>query len=76
MTRLSMVLCAMLLTLPPLSFGQMSNQSTPSQHPPRKQEGFFDFILGKINPNGVDYGARMQSGQDAVVANSIDDLYF
>jgi hypothetical protein len=76
MTRLSMILCAMLLALPPLSFGQTLNQPTPSQHPPRKPEGFFDFILGKINPSGVDYGTQMQSGRDAVVANTVDDLYF
>lgn len=76
MTRLSTVLCAMLLALPPFSFGQTTNQPTPSQHPPRKPEGFFDFILGKINPNDVDYGTRMQSGRDAMVANTIDDLYF
>jgi len=56
MTRLSMTLCAVLLALSPLSFGQTPNQPTPSQPSPRKQEGFFDFILGKINPNGVDYG--------------------
>jgi hypothetical protein len=76
MTRLSMILCAMLLALPPFSFGQTPNQPTPSQHPPRKQEGFFDFILGKINPKGVDYGTRMQSSRDAVVADTVDDLYF
>jgi len=76
MTRLSMILCAMLLALPPLSFGQTLNQPTPAQHLPRKPEGFFDFILGKINPNGVDYGTQMQSGRDAVVANTVDDLYF
>jgi len=66
----------MLLALPSFSFGQTSNQPTPSKHLPRKPEGFFDFILGKINPNGVDYDTRMQSGRDAVVANTIDDLYF
>ena len=76
MTRLSMILCAVLLALPPFSFGQTPNQPTPSQHPPRKPEGFFDFILGKINPKAVDYGTRMQSSRDAVVANTVDDLYF
>src|ERR1700722_14669686 len=76
MTRLSMVLCAMMLALPPFSFGQTSNKPPPSQHPPRKPEGFFDFILAKVNPNDVDYGTRIQSGRDAVVANTIDDLYF
>lgn len=76
MTRISMTLCAVLLALSPLSFGQTLNPSPPSQHSPRKQEGFFDFILGKINPNDVDYGTRMQSGRYAVVANTVDDLYF
>jgi hypothetical protein len=76
MTRLSMILCAMLLALPPFSLGQTPNQPTPSPHPPLKQEGFFDFILTKINPKAVDYGTRMQSSRDAVVANTVDDLYF
>ncbi len=41
-----------------------------------KQQGFFDYVLGKVNPNGNDYGASMQAGRDAVVANTVDDLYF
>src|ERR1700677_3241905 len=71
-----MILSPILFALPPFSIGQTSNQPTPSKHPPRKPEGFFDFILGKVNPNDVDYGTRMQSGRDAVVANTVDDLYF
>jgi hypothetical protein len=71
-----MTLSSVLVFLAPLSFGQAPNQPTPSQHFPRKQEGFFDFVLGKINPNGNDYGTRMQSGRDAIVANTVDDLYF
>jgi hypothetical protein len=76
MRRLSMTLCAMMLAVAPLSSGQTPDPSAPPQHFPRKQEGFFDFVLGKINPNGNDYGARMQSGRDAVVVNTVDDLYF
>jgi hypothetical protein len=76
MTRLSMTLCALMLAFAPPSSGQTLNPAAPSQHPPRKQEGFFDFVLGKINPNGNDYGARMQSGRDAVVVTTVDDLYF
>ena len=76
MTRLSMTLCALMLAFAPTSSGQTLNPAAPSQHPPRKQEGFFDFVLGKINPNGNDYGARLQSGRDAVVVNTVDDLYF
>jgi hypothetical protein len=76
MTRLSMTLCALMFAFAPPSSGQTLNPAAPSQHSPRKQEGFFDFVLGKINPNGNDYGARMQSGRDAVVVNTVDDLYF
>lgn len=76
MTRLSMTLCALMLAFAPPSSGQTLNPAAPSQYSPRKQEGFFDFVLGKINPNGNDYGARMQSGRDAVVVNTVDDLYF
>jgi len=46
------------------------------QGSPHKQQGFFDYVLGKVNPNGNDYGASMQAGRDAVVANTVDDLYF
>jgi hypothetical protein len=76
MTRLSMTLCALMLAFAAPSSGQTLNPAAPSQHSPRKQEGFFDFVLGKINPNGNDYGARIQSGRDAVVVNTVDDLYF
>jgi hypothetical protein len=76
MTRLSMTLCALLLTLSSLSFGQDHNQSHPAQSTVPKRGGFFDFILGKINPDGNDYGARIQSVRDGAVANTVDDLYF
>lgn len=46
------------------------------QGSPHKQQGFFDYVLGKVNPNGNDYGASMQAGRDAVVANTVNDLYF
>ena len=46
------------------------------QRSPHKQQGFFDYVLGKVNPNGNDYGASMQAGRDAVVANTVDNLYF
>jgi hypothetical protein len=76
MRRLSMPLCAVMLAVAPLSSGQTLDPSAPPPHSPHKQEGFFDFVLGKINPSGNDYGARMQSGRNAVVANTVDDLYF
>ncbi len=53
-----------------------TKQTPASPHPARKQQGFFDYVLSKVNPNGNDYGASMQVGRDAVVEHSIDDLYF
>jgi len=59
------------------SLGQGQGQEPPvPQHPTRKQQGFFDYVLGKVNPDGNDYGSSMQTGRDAVVAHTIDDLYF
>jgi hypothetical protein len=56
---------------------QIQNKQTPtSPHSAHKQQGFFDYVLGKVNPSGNDYGASMQAGRDAVVDHSIDDLYF
>ena len=77
MTRLAMTLSAVFLASTPLSFCQAPSRATPlRQHPAGKPGGFFDFVLDKINPNGNDYGARVQSARDAVVTNTVDDLYF
>ena len=60
-----------------LSLGQtLDRPTTPTSQSVPKRQGFFDYALGKINPHGIDYGASMQSGRDAVVENTIDDLYF
>ena len=59
------------------SFGQTPGvpNSAASQTAPKRQ-GFFDYALGKVNPQGNDYGASMASTRSAMVENSIDDLYF
>ena len=59
------------------SLGQTLDKPTTatSQSAPKRQ-GFFDYALGKINPRGIDYGASMESTRNAVVENTIDDLYF
>jgi hypothetical protein len=54
-------------------------QSQLPSNPPQsanKKQGFFDYVLGKVNPEGNDYGASMQTGREAVVEHTIDDLYF
>ena len=59
------------------SLGQARNQpSAAPANPAHTQQGFFDYVLGKVNPNGNDYGSSMQTGRDAVVEHTIDDLYF
>ena len=59
------------------SFGQTPNQqSSATTHPAPKREGFFDYAVGKINPQGRDYGATIESVRSAIVDNSVDDLYF
>ena len=45
-------------------------------HTNRKQAGFFDYALDKVNPDGKDYGAKLQASRDALVDHSLDDLYF
>jgi hypothetical protein len=58
-------------------FAQAQSQpSAAAQHSPHRPQGFFDYALGKINPNGNDYGASIEAGRDAVVEHTIDDLYF
>lgn len=53
-----------------------SQLPAPPPHSQRKQQGFFDYALGKVNPSGNDYGASLQSTRDGVVDHSVDDLYF
>jgi hypothetical protein len=59
------------------SFGQtLDRPTTPTSQSVPKRQGFLDYALGKINPRGIDYGASMESARDAVVENTIDDLFF
>lgn len=57
--------------------GQANVQAPTFPHPQQhRQQGFFDYVLGKVNPDGKNYGDSMQNGRDAVVQHSVDDLYF
>ena len=42
----------------------------------RQSRGFFDYVLGKINPDGKDYGATADEIRGDTVRNTLDDLYF
>lgn len=58
-------------------FGQPANQSTPTPtRSDRKQQGFFDYALGKVNPQDKDYGAAVETRRIGTVEHTIDDLYF
>jgi hypothetical protein len=49
---------------------------TPASVSRHRPEGFLDYALGKINPNGTDYGALVREDRESVVRHTIDDLYF
>ncbi len=59
------------------SFAQTVNRpAAEAAQPVAKRQGFFDYALGKINPQNKDDGAAMASHRAAVVEDSVDDLYF
>ncbi len=66
-----------LFLLESTSFGQIQSQppASPAQ-PTHSKRGFFDYVLDKINANGNDYGSSMQTGRDAIVEQTVEDLYF
>jgi hypothetical protein len=73
----SMAVALVFFSLSWPSFGLTPDRPGPSApQPPAKHQGFFDYALGNINPRGNDYGATLESRRNAVVGNTIDDLYF
>lgn len=57
--------------------GQSSLQPNhPSVQRAQKRQGFFDYVLGKINPQDKDYGAVIETRRRDAVEHTIDDLYF
>jgi hypothetical protein len=81
MPRLSAIPPVVLLSLLCLceasSFAQTQARPSPNpSQPANKKQGFFDYVLGKVNPQGNDYGSSMQAEREAVVEHTIDDLYF
>lgn len=54
-------------------YGQTS--SHPAE-PETKRQGFFDYVLGKINPQNKHYGAVLESSRKAFVEDSLENLYF
>lgn len=59
------------------AFGQTLGQ--PQSAPTRsaqKPKGFFDYALGKVNPQDNDYGTAVGARRSDAVEHTIDDLYF
>jgi hypothetical protein len=78
MNRLRLFLVLTVLCLIPSS---CMSQERPagtgtSPHPVTHSKGFFDYVLGKINPDGKDYGATADAVRGGAVRNTLDDLYF
>jgi hypothetical protein len=70
-------IAVLILCVHGLSLGQtLDRPATPTSQSVPKRQGLFDYALGKINPSDIDYGASMESARNAVVENTIDDLYF
>ena len=81
MSRKLSISCLELVVLFSLVAVGAPSQSRPATGTPasvsrHRPEGFLDYALGKINPNGTDYGALVRGDRDAVVRHTIDDLYF
>jgi hypothetical protein len=59
------------------AFSQTTEQ--PTAAPTRsgqRPRGFFDYALGKVNPQDRDYGAAIETRRSEAVEHTIDDLYF
>lgn len=70
---LAVVLCS---TAGPVVGQTADESSTQAGQATPKRQGFFAYVLGKINPQNRDYGARIESSRHLVEEHTIDDLYF
>jgi len=57
--------------------GQSNGQPTPAPtRSARRPQGFFDYALGKVNPQDNDYGSTIEARRSSAVEHTVDDLYF
>ena len=70
---LAVVLCS---TTGPVIAQTADESSTQAGQAAPKRQGFFAYVLGKINPQDRDYGATIESTRRSLEAYTIDDLYF
>ena len=73
----SLILAVVLCSTAGCVVAQTAHESgtQPGQTAPNRQ-GFFAYVLGKINPHDKNYGAAIDSSRHSVEVHTIDDLYF
>jgi len=74
--RFLLLLTALCLIPSPGISQDYSAGTGTSPLPVRQSMGFFDYVLGKINPDGKDYGATTDAVRGGAVRNTLDDLFF
>ena len=73
----SLILTVVLCSSTGPAVGQTAGESrTQAGHAPPERQGFFAYLLGKINPRDRDYGVAIESARQSVQEHTIDDLYF
>jgi len=70
---LAVVLCS---AVGPVVGQTPDESSTQAGQAAKKRQGFFAYVLGKINPQNRDYGATIENSRHLVEEHTIDDLYF
>lgn len=72
------VLVAIWLIAVPIATSGQEQHPNPTAEglPEHRRPGFFDYALGKVNPENKDYGVQVRSVRDDLVQHSVDDLYF
>ncbi len=81
MTRRGICICMVLAGLTfggqNSAFGQTFGQPKPvPTRSAQKPQGFFDYALGKVNPQDKDYGTAVGTRRSDAVEHTVDDLYF
>ena len=73
----SLVLAVVLCSMAGPVIAQIADESsTPAGRAAPKRQGFFAYVLGKINPQHTDYGSTIESSRHSLEEHTIDDLYF
>ena len=59
------------------AFSQSTGQPKPApERPTQRPQGFFDYALGKINPQDKDYGTAIEGRRNGAVEHTVENLYF